>query len=359
MKLPVKKHLKHLTRIKNSSSSRAGFLRLDKNENTVGFPKEFIELLRRQIDSDFLTTYPELETLYKKVAIWVGCTPANLYISAGSDAAIKAVFEAFVSKGDGVALLNPTYAMFNVYTEIFQGRLIKMDYDENLSLSGEKIVCIISEHKPKLVCIANPNSPTGTVLSQKAITKILDTALQHGSIVLLDEAYYLFYPVTSVGLIERYPNLIVTRTFSKAFGLASARLGYACGHKNVIQDLHSVRPMYETNSFAAKFAEITLDNYHLVEEYAKGVRRAKKYLEAQLDALKIPYFKSFANFVLINVGSNRKTLSGSQALYKRRILVKAGFKDGVLKNCIRVTLGNIEQMKYFMKEFKEVSEEIR
>jgi len=359
MFLPVKKAIKNLGRIKNPASTRLGYLRLDKNENVIGFSQEFIEMLKKEINSDFLTAYPEMDTLYGKVAQWVGCNKENIYISAGSDAAIKSVFEIFVEPSDKVIILSPTYAMFYVYAKMFQADLIEVHHRGDLSVPVEDMIEAIEHVRPKLVCIANPNSPTGTVISQDNLNEIIKVAAKQNSIVLLDEAYYLFYPVSSAGLINNYPQLIITRTFSKAFGLASARLGFACAHKDTIEYLQKVRPMYETNAFAVKFAELILDNYHLVEESVKEVRKAKEYLEGELSRLDIPHFKSHTNFILINVGSFERSIQLGKALYQRKILVKAGFGDGALKNCIRVTIGNIEQMRYFMRNFNEVLASIK
>lgn len=351
--LPVKKHLKDLERIQNPVA-RAEYLRLDKNENTVGFDRAFMERLRKEVTSEFLTTYPEVAQLYQKIARWVGCSQENIYISAGSDAIIKSVFEVFVEPGDTVALLSPTYAMFYVYTKMFQARLVEIRYKEGLSLPVEDILKVLNEQNPKLICIANPNSPTGTILPSGDLMNIIAVAGRQDTIVLLDEAYYLFYPESLIDLIYDHPNLVVSRTFSKAMGLASARLGFAAAHSDTIKYLRKVRPMYETNAFAVRFAELILDNMHLVERNLEAIRNGKEYLEKELDGLGIPYFKSYANFVLIDVGSFQKSVEVGNALYRQKILVRSGFEDDVLKNCIRVTIGDFAQMKFFMDTFKQV-----
>lgn len=350
--LPAKKHLKDLQRIQNPGA-RAAYLRLDKNENIVGFDKEFVDSLRKEITSDFLTTYPEVHTLYQKIARWLGCQPENIYVTAGSDAAIKAVFEVFVEPGDAVALLSPTYAMFYVYTRMFQGRLIEIGYKAGLSLSTEDVLKVTTEQKPKLICIANPNSPTGTILPPEGIKNIIDVAASQNSIVLLDEAYYLFYPTSFIDLIDDYPNLVITRTFSKAIGLASARLGFAAGHADTIECLQKVRPIYETNAFAIRFAELIIDSPQIIEQNIQETMEGKKYLEDELDKLGIPYFKSYANFMLIDVGSFDRSVQLGNALYQNKILIKSGFKYNVLRNCIRITIGSVKQMEFFVEKFKE------
>jgi len=355
--IPAKKHLRDLLRVRNPVA-RARYLRLDKNENVLGFEEEFVEKLRQEITSDFLTTYPEVDSLYQKIAQWIGCNRENIYITAGSDAAIKSVFEVFVEPGNTVALLSPTYAMFYVYTQMFQARLIEIRFKKGLFLSAEDILKVIYEHRPKLICIANPNSPTGTILAQEDLGEIIDVAFKQNTIVLLDEAYYLYYPVSSIDRIYDHPNLVVTRTFSKAMGLASVRLGFTVAHSDTTKYLHTVRPMYETNAFAVRFAELVLDNMHLVEKNLEGVRKGKEYLEKELDGLGIPYFKSCANFILIDVGSFEKSIELGNALYQKKILIGSGFKDEVLQNCIRVTIGNVEQMKFFVEKYYEILQQM-
>ena len=355
MKLPVKKHLLKLERTKNTAKSRLGYMRLDKNEDVIGFPEVFIKRIKREINSEFIMAYPEMAPLYQKIAGWLGLKEENIYITAGSDAGIKAVFEVFVGKGDRVLLLSPTYAMFYVYTRMFRGKLIKIGYRKNLSLSAEKIIEMIKKYKPRLICIANPNSPTGTIIPPGGIRKILKAAFQMRSIVLIDEAYHPFYPISAIGNIARYPNIIITRTFSKAMGLAASRLGFVAGQRGIIKALHKTRPMYETNAFAAKFAEIVIENYGLVRKNLGEVKKAKQYLEKELEKLGVPYFKSYANFVLIDTGSVKKSAALAKALRKKKILVKAGFERKPLKSCIRVTVGNMRQMKLFMRHMRRLA----
>lgn len=352
--LPVKEHLKNLERSQNLTEARTKFLRLDKNESILGFPPEFLEILRREIAPDFVNSYPELVPLYEKIARWVGCSRENIYITAGSDAAIKATFEVFVEPGDKVALLSPTYAMFYVYTRMFQGQLIEISYKEGLSLSTEDILRVIEKHIPKLICIANPNSPTGTILPQKGLRDVIESVVKRELIILLDEAYYLFYPKTVISLINDYPGLVVTRTFSKAMGLASVRLGFAAAHPETIKYLQKVRPMYETNAFAVKLGELILDNLYIVEKNLGELRKGRDYLEKGLDKIGIPYLKSYASFLLIDVGSFERSLQIGNALYQKKILIRSGFKDDVLKKYIRVTIGSVEQMKLFLENFEEV-----
>jgi len=354
MDLPIKEHLKKIARVENSAEKRLDYTRLDKNEGIAVFSEKFMDILKKEITPEFLTAYPEIDSLQKKIAKSLGRETDNVYVTAGSDAGIKAAFEVFVRKGDNVMLLDPTYAMFYVYAGIFEAKLVKTGFDKNLSLDAGKIIRVIEEHKPKLICIANPNSPTGTIIEPEEIEEIASSSFNAGSVLLIDEAYYPFYPVSALGLTGKYPNIIVTRTFSKAMSLASARLGYVAGAPEIIDALRKVRPMYETNAFAVKFAEIIMDNPDIINKNLEEVKRAKKYVESELDNMGIPYYKSYANFMLIDVGSYEKSVEIGKAFRVRKILIKSAFRDDNLRRCIRISIGSMEQMAGFMKNLKEV-----
>lgn len=351
--LPIRTHLKDVVRLRNPADSRMGYLRLDKNENLIDLPEEFVTRLRRELTGEFISSYPELGSLYELLAKWLGCKTDNLYVAAGSDQAIKAVFEVFVDPGDRVAILHPTYAMFSVYAQIFQGRLIQITYPEGLGLCTDDVLKVLVEQRPKLLCIANPNSPTGTILEPEGIQEIVRTAGRQNAIVLLDEAYYYYYPVSAIDMIKQYPHLVVTRSFSKAAGLAAGRLGIAVGHETMVECLLKVRPMYETNAFAAKFAEMLLSDHSIIENNVKKTLEGKALLERGLDSMGISYMKSFTNFVLIEVGSADRSRDIVKQLRDKKILISGGFNPP-LERYIRTSVGGEKEMMQFLEGLKEV-----
>jgi len=352
--LPLKKHLSTLIRIPTPDESRLEYLRLDKNENIIPLPLKILSEFKKALTADFISAYPEPGTLYKKLARHVGCKLENLYLSSGSDGAIKSVFEAFVEIDDKVLLLGPTYAMFYVYVKMFQAESVEVKYAADLSLPVEKILSQIESAQPKLICIANPNSPTGTVMKPEDLRQVMALARQKNAVILIDEAYYLFYPETCAGLINEYSNLVVTRTFSKAFGIASARFGFAVGSREMIECLQKTRPMYETNAYAVKFAGIMLEYTDVVKKNIREALKGKRFLERELKNMGLSYFKSYANFVLIDVGSKDKAIATEKALKQKKILAKGGF-GFPLERCLRINIGSVGQMKRFLKVLIEVS----
>ncbi|MBI5077293.1 aminotransferase class I/II-fold pyridoxal phosphate-dependent enzyme [Candidatus Falkowbacteria bacterium] len=352
-KLPTKKHLLDLTRVGNPQQSRLEYLRLDKNENLIPMSSEFLDEIKRLISPEFISAYPELDALYKKTAKSLGVAQEYLYITAGSDAGIKAAFEIFVEPDDKVMTLWPTYAMYDVYTKMFQAKAILINYEDGLCINTEKIINQIEIQKPKLICLANPNSPTGTVLSPAELEKIINRAAANRVIVLIDEAYYPYYSQTAIHLIKKYPNLMITRTFSKAQGLAAGRLGFVVSNEKIIECLHKVRPMYEANAFGVRFAEYIIDHPRIVENNLRETAAGKEYLEKSLAEMNLPFHKSYANFINIKVGSHEKSVQLEQKMREQKILIKSGVANCPLSDCIRVSIGNVEQMKIFINALKQ------
>ena len=309
------------------------------------------------ISSDFLTAYPEVDPLYIKLAEHLNIPREKIYLSAGSDAGIKAIYEVYVDSGDEVIVINPTYAMYYVYSKMFNAQLVKVDFDENLALPPERIIEKISP-ATKLVCIANPNSPTGTILPIHDLEKIIKVASGNEALVLIDEAYYQFWGSSAIDLVSDHDNLIVVRTFSKALGLASARLGYLVSTPETVSHLFRVRPMYEVNSFAISLGLYMLEHPDIAKEYVNKIEQSRKWLEEELSKDGIDIAPGFANFVLINVGDSKRASQITEILLNEKIVIKGGFRETCLKPYIRVGLGTLDQMRYFLKKFREALKEI-
>jgi histidinol-phosphate aminotransferase len=352
--LPIKQHLASLNRVKNPAQTRAGCLRLDKNESALELPQEIVDKFKAAITPELLTIYPELDPLTDKLAAWLGCTRQNIYLASGSDPAIKALFELFVAPGDTVLLPAPTYQMMVVYCRMFQAKLVEAHFKPGLELKIEEVIALMKEHKPKLVCLANPNSPTGTAFSRADILKIVEAAAAQNTVILIDEAYFHFHPETVVDVIGKYPNLAISRTFSKAVGLAAVRLGFIAAHEEMIQGLNKVRPMYEANGLAAKFSEIMLDNMDVVEKNVKAMREGKKVLVEALDGMGLKHYPSYSNFVVVEAGSPERGRQIIKLLREKKILISGDIAHPSMSSCIRIGVGSPAQMKRFLEAFREV-----
>jgi histidinol-phosphate aminotransferase len=245
-----------------------GVLWLDKNENQDPALNLFMQRLLEKVAPSALSSYPESGALYRKLGEYLGISPECLILTPGSDGAIRATFEAFVGEGDRVVHTNPTFAMYPVYSLMYGADVTTVDYmpsDSGPRLSASTVIDRVKAVHPKLLCLPNPDSPTGTVFPPPELEQIIEVAGHEGTVVLVDEAYHPFYRNTALPWISKYPHLIVARTFAKAWGLAGLRIGYAAAAPDTVKFLHKVRSMYEVSTFSVAFMEHALEHADQME----------------------------------------------------------------------------------------------
>lgn len=342
-----KEHLKNIYRTAPEEFDRTAYLRLDKNEDVDGFSPEFVQDLLSGIRPELISSYPQIFPLYEKLSGYLGLDREQLLITAGSDAAIKNIFEVFINPSDKILIPDPTYAMYYVYAQLFQAKLIKIQFDEELCLPIDKFLENITA-EIKMLVIANPNSPTGTIVTKDDLLKILRKAEENNVLVLIDEAYYPYHSETALEMLKEFDNLIVTRTFSKAYGLASLRVGYAISNPDIIKAMITFRPIYETTGISAHLACKMLDNNEIVQKKIDETIKGKEYVVSEMVKLGLKVYASHTNFIHIRVGEENVQKIFNY-LEKSGILVRTGFEHDTLKNCIRITTGSISTMKPFVE----------
>lgn len=348
-----KKNIKDLFRATAAFDNRIGkIVRLDRNERTTPFSEEHLKKILNDITPEEIVGYPELEPFYNKLANWLGIEREQILLVSGSDTGIRAVYETYLEEGDEVIMLSPTYGMYAVYCKMFGAISKEIFYDFDFSLLLEKILRAINQ-KTKLIAIANPNH-TGTVISGPDLIKIIETAGNCGSLVLVDEAYYHFYDHTMLHNISEFDNLILVRTFSKAFGIASLRIGYLMSNKSVIEQLYKVKLTHEITGISARFGEYLLDHLDIMENYVIDVKSGINYLENEFRNLGLHTPKTHANFIYAELpeGFNGKMLI--ELLKKDGFYISGPFAKIPFKNHIRITVGPVAQMKEFIRIFKIV-----
>lgn len=326
---------------------------LDKNERVDPFPDSVVRDLFASLTPQDLSQYPTLEPFYEEMATWLKIPRNRLLLTSGSDPAIRHVYEAYARPGDVGVALNPTFAMFDVYAKLYEVKLRRVGYDRDLRLSAEQVVAAIEEGA-RLIFLANPNAPTGTAFAQSDLTRIVEAAGRRGAMVLVDEAYYYFYNQTMLDLVERFDNLIVTRTFSKAGGLAGARLGFLVSQAANIDFLGRVKPMYEINGLAMRFGQYLIRHEHLLWDYARAANAGRTYLRQAFEALGLRAFESQANFLVARPPAGVDIRKLVATLRERGFLIKGPFGDPPLTDCLRVTTASLPVMVKFAEVFAEV-----
>jgi len=276
---------------------------LDKNENGDPEMVDLVASLLGRLDPRIVSTYPELTRLYHLLAGHVGVEPSMVVVTGGADGGIRSVFEAFVSPGDAVLRFEPTYAMFDVYGHIYGARQTVVDYQASADgpvLDLDVLRSKLASVTPRLVCLPNPASPTGTVLDLETLASIAELVADHGGVLLVDEAYHPFHPVTAVPLLRDHPNVIVVRTFSKAWALSGLRIGYCVAAQETTRLLHKVRPGYETNFVAVRMAEALLAEEAAMWQSVERLNEGRDWFLGEMSALGLRTAPSGGNFLLVD-----------------------------------------------------------
>jgi histidinol-phosphate aminotransferase len=331
--------------IANSSLSRPDWtvmardtsqvIALDKNETADPIFQEQLAKILSKVPVRAITEYPECAPYYHLLAKHLDVSPRNLLFTPGSDGAIRFVFEAYTSPGDTVLMTAPSFAMYDVYSRMVGVKAVKLKYevaDLGPSLSAKAICNAVEEYRPKLLCLPNPDSPTGTIFFHEELESIIDSAAIVGTVILIDEAYFPFSDVTALGLINDYPNLVVTRTFAKAWGLAGLRIGYAAAHPDMAATLHKVRPMYEVNGFALAAMEKLLAHEEWVMASVKRINDGKEYFINRMNSRGLQTMDCAGNFLHVNFGNQRTAV---HAALDGKVLFKPDFIEPCLKGFSR------------------------
>ncbi|MBI4833585.1 MAG: histidinol-phosphate aminotransferase family protein [Planctomycetes bacterium] len=344
-----KKQIEQLYRAPVPTESRLGKLRLEKHERVIGYNKLIVKKMLSLFTPEFISTYPEYHNLISKLARQLKVNPKNIIISAGSDGVIKLIFDVYVNKGDGALLLNPSFAMYEVYAKMQGAKIITVDFKPDLTVSIDEILKKINRGI-KVIAIANPNNPTGTVIAEYDLLRIIKKAKANNALVLIDEAYYYFYNKSMIDHIKRFDNLIVTRTFSKAGGLAAARIGFGVAHPHIVSNLKKGQCIFEISGLAVRLAEFIVDNDSLVWNYVKDADIGKQYLIRKVKSIGFALRDTYSNFILIDCGGETGEIVNKLA--HKGIIVASGLKIPGFENYIRVTTGPKKVMKLFLSKFK-------
>lgn len=335
----------NIWRLKPYSSARdeyngaAASVFLDANENPYNLPhNRYPDPMQRDLKSEL--------SKIKKVC------PENIFLGNGSDEAIDLVFRAFCEPCiDNVVAIDPTYGMYQVCADVNNVEYRKVLLDEDFQFSADKLLAAADEHT-KLIFICSPNNPTGNDLLRSEIEKLI---LGFDGLVVLDEAYSDFSEAPSfLEELDKYPNLIVLQTFSKAWGCAAIRLGMAFASSEIIGVLSKIKYPYNVNELTQKQGLEMLQRYDEIERWIKMLKEARESLEAEFAKLPctVKMFPSDANFFLARVTDAAKIYN---YLVSEGIIVRNRNSVSLCGNCLRVTVGTSEENEKLIETMKELS----
>ena len=268
------------------------------------------------------------------------CAPEQVALTNGVDEAIHVLFETFLDAGDELLLPVPTYTMYEVYASATDARVVAVQAADDLQFPFERLLAAITP-RTKIIAIANPNSPSGSVATREQILELAQRAPH--AVVLVDEAYFHFYGETVIDLVGTVPNLIVARTFSKAYGLAGLRLGVLAGPVELMRWIRRVLSPYSVNSLALACLPPALEDAAYLDWYVGEVLAARAEFEAALDAVGVRRWPSRANFVLVEIGAQHAEFV--RLMRAGGVLVRDRSSDPGCDGCVRITIGTREQMQ--------------
>ena len=345
-----RKAVERLQKYRPPLEGRGDKLRLDFNENTVGCAPEAARALRRMARREWLSRYPEYEEGRRILADYFKVTPHELLLANGTDDAIKMICDAFVDPGDALLIPVPTFPVYEFFHSVAGGTIVRIPCGEQFRPPVEEIICALKKRKIRWLALANPNNPTGTQIAERDLRAILKAAPK--TVVLVDEAYYDFSGQTVLPWIRKYPNLIVTRTFSKAFGLAALRMGFLMTNSALAAVIHRAQNPFAVNALALACACAAIREEKFVRGYAEQIRANRAMLCRKLDALGVAYIPSAANFVLARVGDRAPEIA--QRLREQGILIRDWSHGPNLRGYVRLTVGSAAQTRRLIRELARV-----
>jgi histidinol-phosphate aminotransferase len=330
------------------TGGRGDKLRLDFNENTIGCSEKVTQFLVEHLVENDLAVYPEYNEARKELAAYFKVGENEFALTNGTDEAIQVLINTYVDDDDEVLILKPAYAMYKFYAEVAGAQVREIAYRPGtLAFPLQELLGAI-QPTTKAVLISNPNNPTGTGVDLDGVVRILKRA-PHAA-VLIDEAYYEFSGVTALGMIKDYPNLFVSRTFSKVYGMAALRIGCLFTQAANVEWLRKAQSPYSVNSLAVLAARAAIRDPQFIERYVGEVLAARELLYVGLEKLNIPYIKSQGNFVLTQMGD--RAIEIRDGLRERGVLVRD--RSYEIAGCVRITVGTRPQMRILLKELEDL-----
>jgi histidinol-phosphate aminotransferase len=312
------------------------------NEGIVGLPDDFVCRVLSRITTSFLSQYPEIDDVVEKMAALQGLPPGNICMASGSEAAIRYVFDAYISPGDKVLLMEPIYASYKVNSLLRRARTETISHVDVRTFPSERFIAQI-EPGTKIAVIERPNNPTGYSLPHDEIVAMLSRCEHCGTLLVVDEANSLF-PSAALRQMIGHENLVVLNSFSKTCCLAAIRLGYAAANSRIVSEMRKVKPPFDVNGVAAAFARELLERPSIIADIVRRVEEGKIFLTSKLTSEGIPFVRGDANFLLVGCSEPDRV---AQDLERGGILVRNGFKQPYLRDYIRVTIGDISLMTVF------------
>lgn len=328
-------------------------IRLSANENPHNLPGEILEKLADRVRDMEFNRYPDPMCSYLRTMIAEanGLEPGNVLVGNGGDELILDIILSWGGPGRSLVDLPPTFSMYGIDARMIGTHVIEVPRRADFSIDAEALLGTVEERSPDVIVVSNPNNPTGTMAPETLLIDLLNAT---DALVLVDEAYFEFSRQTMRPHMERHPNLVILRTFSKAFSLAGLRAGYLLAHEEVVTELTKVRQPYSVNRFTQVAAALTFRERMVFEAGISETLRNRDRLVHGLSGMPgLEVFPSEANFVLFRLPY--ASAVWRDLLHDHSILVRDFSRAPGLEDCLRVTVGTDEEVERFLQAMDEIA----
>ncbi len=332
-------------------------IRLDANESFINPGEMYGEEIGEAVKNIPLNRYPDPDCVELREAFGkaYGIDPRLTVAGNGSDELITVILGAFLQQGDRIATLTPDFSMYGFYGETYERGNLKIVKNQDLSINVDKTIKELISLKPQALIFSNPCSPTSLVLKKEEVEKIIKAT---DTLIILDEAYMEFSDQSLLKDVEKYDNLIILKTCSKAWGIAAIRLGFAISNKTIVDALNCVRSPYNVNGITQAVGKVILSHTEYIEEAKKQILAGREELYNGLAALKEKFeamrqvIKTQANFVLVEFPGEEEAREVYKRLLEQSIIVR------ILGKYLRITTGSAEENAALVSALTSIMEEI-
>jgi len=354
MELYIKPHLKELRRYQTSLGRDLDQgIRLDRNEKISNYSNEEMEDIFSIFKNYSLSASPEALPLYNKIAASLNTSENKIFITCGITEGIRILYDFCTNPGDNVICLDPTYPMYWIYAEMYQVEYRKMVYDAQSLVPNMDTLYNQLDEKTRFVFIPNPNLPIESCFSVDDIRDIAEKCRSNNTMLVIDEAYYFFGASSVLELVNEYENLIVFRTFSKAYGLAGLRIGFMVSQTQNIDNISKSRSLVESNTLSMQIAGHFLEHSEHRDRHVQEVKEGSVYLQEELNQLEIRWYGGkYTNGILVFLKDKESSNNLVAYLREKGIYIRGSF-DAPFETTIRVSIGAVEYMEQFMYNFRK------
>jgi histidinol-phosphate aminotransferase len=339
-------------------AQRKNYLRLDLNENLTELsPAQFADMIAR-IKPRTATAYPDLAVIYAKMARHAGVSEDNIVLSNGSDMGIKSIFDVCIEKGDHIVLHDPYFLMYERYAQFFEADIDAVPVNDSWAPDADEMLRRVNA-RTKMVVVEAPSGNVGTGLGFQDLERMAAELERKNVLFIIDEAYLYVEKNESenLALIDKYSNVILIRTMSKAYGLAGARLGVLISNPALAMELYKVRSLYEISGLTANITEWHLDNPEVLAAYQDTVRKGKAFLANHCKRLGLAFKDTPANFVVVELDRGNHTAWIAEQLKAKGILIGKAYTLPKLKGWARITVGDVKHCEQFIQAVEEILDE--